>query len=145
MRSQRVGKAGQSSYQIDGLEDFVLTLRSLPSSVADNLIRQAVYEAFKPALKAIRALCPVKTGTLRDSIQIEVRRNSNGGYTALIVCNQGDFLGLTFYAAFIEYGTLKLPAQPFMRPGFDGSIAEVMRNLEQLLAYGIEVEMKRAA
>lgn len=78
--------------------------------------RRAIHEApakagkewleqdFKPLAKS---LAPVRTGELRDSIDGEV-----------------DATGVTVFASaphagFVEHGTTKAAAQPFMQPAFD--------------------------
>ena len=51
-----------------------------------------------------RSLCPVDTGRLRGSISV----NADG--SKAVVCANTD------YAAYVEFGTSKMAAQPFMVP-----------------------------
>lgn len=51
--------------------------------------------------------CPVDTGTLRASIATEVKDK-----TATVGTN-------VHYAAYVEYGTVKMKAQPYLRPALD--------------------------
>ncbi len=51
-----------------------------------------------------RSLCPVDTGRLRGSISVSAGSNS-----AVVSAN-------TDYAAYVEFGTSKMAAQPFMVP-----------------------------
>ncbi len=64
--------------------------------------------AFKAAAEAVadeaKNMCPVDTGMLRDSIEV-----SSEGMNASI--NAG-----ADYAAFVEFGTCKAAAQPFLVP-----------------------------
>lgn len=76
----------------------------------------AIGLAFKPEdivpgaeviFAASQDLCPVDTGFLRDSGYVQIRSGDvEIGYSAP-------------YASFVEFGTYKMAAQPFLRPAFD--------------------------
>ena len=53
--------------------------------------------------------CPRKTGTLRGSIT-----SKNDNETATVFTN-------TEYAPYVEYGTVRQSAQPYMRPAIDSN------------------------
>lgn len=55
-----------------------------------------------------RKLCPVDTGRLRSSIQHQPGRDARGPYV--------DVGTNVEYAPFVEYGTSRTWAQPYMRP-----------------------------
>ena len=57
---------------------------------------------------------PVDTGTLKRSITIEIE---DDGLTAVIAPH-------TEYAAYVEYGTRYMTAQPYMRPAYEEVKAE---------------------
>ena len=60
-----------------------------------------------------KMLCPVKTGNLRDSITHE----PEGENTEVIGTN-------VEYAPFVELGTVKMAARPYLRPAAEGHAAE---------------------
>lgn len=62
---------------------------------------------------AARQLCPVDTGRLRSSIVSQPGRDARGPYV--------DVGTNVEYAPFVEFGTSRAPAQPFLRP----ALAEV--------------------
>lgn len=62
-----------------------------------------------------RELCPVDTGRLRASITHVPGRDSNGYYV--------DVGSNVEYAPFIEFGTIKQPAQPYLRPALAEAVA----------------------
>lgn len=71
-----------------------------------------------------RQLCPVDTGALRDSIAIETYAGHRAGFgmaKAVVVFEH--------YAPFVEFGTSKSAAQPFLMPAFEA----VRPSLEQEL------------
>jgi HK97 gp10 family phage protein len=57
---------------------------------------------------AAKRRCPVDTGRLRSSISHELRVDSTGLH-AVIGTN-------VIYAPYVEYGTWRSPAQPYLRP-----------------------------
>jgi len=70
-----------------------------------------------------RANAPVRTGAMREAITytLEVQENAVEG-----------IMGVgkkAFYARFIELGTSKLAARPFLRPAVFENEAEIMRLL----------------
>lgn len=62
-----------------------------------------------------RQLCPVDTGRLRSSIVHQVGKDDRGFYV--------DVGSNVVYAPFVEFGTFKQPAQPYLRP----ALAEAVR------------------
>jgi HK97 gp10 family phage protein len=62
-----------------------------------------------------KRLCPVDTGRLRSSIGFDVIRDERG-----LVGRVGSGIGPVsepvLYAAFVEYGTRFMDAQPYLRP-----------------------------
>jgi len=61
-----------------------------------------------------KQLCPVDTGALRDSIKKDINIEEK---KAIISAN-------TDYAVFVELGTSKQVAQPYLRGAIQGSISE---------------------
>lgn len=73
-------------------------------SKVKNTVNQNVHQMEGQA----KMLAPVDTGHLRQSINTEL---SNGGMTGEVSTN-------VEYALFVEYGTSRQAAQPFMYPAF---------------------------
>lgn len=69
---------------------------------------------------------PVDTGNLKRSIRIYER-----GASDVIVRAMGGAGGRT-YAAYVEYGTIYMPAQPFMTPARDKANRYMDRELTKL-------------
>lgn len=76
-------------------------------------VEAAVSEAIAAGAEIVRgqaqSVCPVDTGTLRDSIAV-----TQSGTNADISAN-------TDYAAYVEFGTSKMAAQPYLVPSLLGS------------------------
>lgn len=68
-----------------------------------------------------KAIVPVRTGALRDSLKFVVKQN-----------------GITFsagvdYGVFIEFGTTKMDAQPFMNPAVDENQRFMVQQLMKVI------------
>lgn len=66
---------------------------------------------------------PVDTGSLKRSIQLEIR---DGGMSAHVKPTQ-------HYAPYLEYGTRFSPSQPFLRPNFFYQRYQFIKDLEKLM------------
>ena len=77
-------------------------------------------EIANEAAKVARQLVPVDTGALKASIRVEA--NGRTGSAVLLAGNEK-----VDYAQFIEWGTSRAPAQPFITPAME-SAAKQSRN-----------------
>ena len=68
-------------------------------------------------------LAPNDTGRLQDSIKLEL---TDGGFTAEVAPH-------TDYAAYVEYGTRFMEAQPYIRPAFMQESARFKAELARLV------------
>jgi HK97 gp10 family phage protein len=80
-------------------------IAALPARV-DAIARRGAEQTAKSA----RALVPVRTGALRASIRAE---RTPGGYAV----RAGG--GAVDYAAYVEFGTRRMAAQPYLRPALE--------------------------
>lgn len=78
-------------------------LQSSAGPVAKDLLRRAI-----KVDRAAKQLCPVDTGRLRSSIGYAVERDSRG-----LLARIGSAV---VYAPYVELGTRRQPAQPYLRP-----------------------------
>jgi HK97 gp10 family phage protein len=129
--------------RIEGMADVVRRLRALPLHVKQKIADGAVREAAKVVQKDAIARAPHDTGLLKRSIRIARRRRGLPWYLSQFVVHvrgvqsssgrrrrqrrgrgQADAQAtdlLPFYWYFLEFGTYKMAARPFMRPAFDAS------------------------
>jgi len=96
--------------ELTGCEQALMSAKEI-----DNIFRNKmpVLEIAKEVEAQSREFCPVDTGYLRDSHET-VRINNN---TAEIRVKAD-------YAAFVEMGTWKQDAQPYLRPAVDKVVKE---------------------
>ena len=81
----------------------------------------ALQIAAQIVLDVAQGLCPVDTGNLRDS--------------AFMQALTGDvYFGFNAeYASYVEFGTYKMEAQPYLRPAIDGTQGAVAQALADYL------------
>lgn len=83
------------------------------SSGADDCVRQCA----DGIRDAAQSAAPVLTGALRSGIDVE-----GAGRSVVVKASSLDGGGEREYAAYNEYGTRYMSAQPFMRPGFQAAM-----------------------
>jgi len=93
------------------------------SSIAELNTKEAVLEGAGQLAEIVRNNAPVNTGFLKNSITV---RETDG---------RADMVVGAPYAFFVEYGTSKMPAQPFIRPALDDKqiTAKVQSELKEEL------------
>lgn len=86
------------------VEQFKVYLDGLEKATKPQ-VQQVVDEAAAVCDAEAKRVCPVDTGNLRSSIHTET-----GDCEATVGTN-------VEYGVYVEYGTSKMKAQPFMQPG----------------------------
>lgn len=121
-------------------------LKDLEKKEVRKITRQAVREGLRPVRDAVEARAPVgETGELKQNVKLRVAKGKKRGDIALEVrVGEGDFKGDQYYAAFIEYGTSKMDAKPFMRPTYDEQADDVADKTTRRIVDEIEAAAKRA-
>lgn len=77
-----------------------------------------------------RMLVPVKSGKLRETVRV-VRLTGDPKLNVRVYAGNR-IKGGAFYAHMVEYGTMKMPAKPFLRP----ALQEVKGRVKSILEGG---------
>ena len=104
----KLQKALKNNYD---LSDVKKVVKSNGAQLQQKMQREAVF------------IHGYSTGTTKRSIGIEL---ADGGYTAIVAPR-------TEYAAYVEYGTRFMEAQPFVRPAFDVQKVKFISDLKRLM------------
>ena len=107
--------------------------RMLDKSLAD--VRGAIPQILEAGGRVIEAEAkinaPVDTGFLRNSIMVaEMMVDTKGGYIVVAVFAE--------YGAFVEFGTVKMDAQPYLRPAVYDNEAKIARAMGAVYKMAIE-------
>lgn len=110
---------GDISVKISGLEkmiEFSVGLGDSIQEIADEEIERGLIKAEVEA----RRIVPVRTGFLRSTI----------GHRRLAVA-AFVFEATAYYAVYVEYGTVKMRAQPYMRPALWRVLPEIRMRIKR--------------
>ena len=100
--------------EITGLKELRKNVDSLSKSFAKSTLRTALRNAAEPVVKEAKALVPVDSGDLKRSIRSQVTVTKAGDGYADVGFGRKEFHGL-----FVELGTSRQAAQPFLRPALE--------------------------
>lgn len=148
-------------------------LAELPKSTARAVLIRTLKKAGQPIAEEASRLAPVDTGKLRDRIIVsarlknkvggaefaaamraglgkaaavsamrQARRDANGSFAEMFV---GPARGVLAYASLVEFGTVKNPPKPFMRPAWDSNKRQALDIIRRELGNEIIMAAKRLA
>jgi HK97 gp10 family phage protein len=127
---------GRFSFNIRGADDLARTLKELGPRLARKHGQKAVREGLKPVLAEARRLVPVDTGALKRSLRVRNKRSRRRDAVGAEVSATAP------HAHLVEFGTVKMAPQPFLRVALDANRQEVLDRMAEQLARGIEQEVK---
>jgi len=109
-----------SAVKLEGFEEFQARLKK---NVKLEDVKVVVQYHGSEMQTTAKEVCPVDTGDLKGSISLEL---TNNGFSAEVEPHQD-------YAAYVEYGTRYMSAQPYMRPAFIQQSARFKDDLKKLM------------
>lgn len=140
------------SVTVEGLKDLQQQLLDLGAEIGQKVLAAAARKAMVPVLNDAKALCPKDSGALADSITLTATKPKEGDAVAVAGLKIGSS-DLTAKGElpparrwhFVELGTSKMAAHPFLRPALDRQASTVLDVLKVELQAGIQRAIKRAA
>lgn len=146
--------------KIEGLDELAAALRELPGKVARAGLRASVYAGARVIQEEARLRAPVYTGpvseghpppgTLKRSIIMKQIREESGDQAQVFYVlvrygkkyqkqgKSGNLSQDAFYWRFVEFGTARQPARPFLRPAFEAKKMEAVQAIQDKLLERIE-------
>lgn len=106
-------RAKKLKVEVEGAEEVIKLLEEMGQNAGDVLVR-AAEAGGRVALSEARRLCPVKTGRLRASLTLTQGKKTPTKANVRIEHGKKEY-----YGKFVELGTKKQPAKPFLRPAVD--------------------------
>ena len=151
---------------ITGLKELQQALNQLPLEIQKRPLRSAVSAGAKVIVDEAKRLAPQgETGNLRKALYRYRSRSqsSRGQETFLVGVRKGKknyvdsaknrrlnrvgkkytVEGEAFYWRFVEFGTSKMPARPFLRPAFESKKNQAVETIKNRLAVAIENTAKK--
>lgn len=139
-----------NSVKLEGFKELDVALGELPKATARNVLRRVLRKAAEPVLAAMEAKAPRgETGRTAESLAISNslnaanRRDQKREGKAFAEVYVGSRRGSA--AQFAEYGTVKQPPQPYLRPGWEATQDEALKTISEELGSEIDKAAKRLA
>jgi len=120
---------------ITGMESLKRAISAAPDVVKKEASR-AIRESTIAVADRMRRLAPVRSGALKAAIATKLPTGS--GLVGLVFFDDPR----VFYWKFLEYGTVRIPPRPFVRPSAE---AEAPRYIARMEAAGSAVEAAMAS
>ncbi len=129
-------------FKTQGLSELKKALKQFPENVERRILRSMAMAGAQVVVKKARNNVPVDSGGLKKGI---IRRSKKGpkapGRVVVSVGPRSD----VFYGMYFEFGTSKIPADPWLRPALDSSPAEIMEAMRLRGLKRIDKEIEKAA
>jgi HK97 gp10 family phage protein len=130
--------------KIEGLDELRRALLQLPKELRKGPLRSAVSAGARIVQRKAAELAPIDEGTLKKAIYRTRSREGSSSVQEMAIV--GVRYGKRFrrrgldawYWRFIEFGTRKMRARPFMRPAFEQTKPEQLEAIRKRLGAAIE-------
>jgi HK97 gp10 family phage protein len=159
--------------RIHGLTGIEAKIKLLNKRLAKKVLSKALTKGARPIVARARSLVPVDTGFIKRAIGARARRNPDGARRDVGVLSdikggglsrsnaraskspikrrgkskssglQGFKNSPTFYWRFLEFGTARMSAKPFLRPAFEGTKFDADAIIRREILIGIEQEVRK--
>jgi HK97 gp10 family phage protein len=128
--------------RIEGLSQLKAALRALPDATAKNVVRRVLRKRGEPVAERARQLVPVDKGELKASIAVSTKltRRQRARHQKFGPDDIEVFIGAGPHpqAHMQEFGTVKDPRQPYLRPAWDAERMGVLEGIKEDLWAEIE-------
>lgn len=137
------------TFKVEGLNRLLDALKKLPDEVSGRELRRAVSKGARVVKAAAKSNAPVATGRLKRVIYT-VRDKDRSGRdveTYITGVRSGKRYQKknndAFYWRFVEFGTSKMAAKPFLRPAFDSTVVKQTEAMKNSLKRSIDRAAER--
>lgn len=115
--------ADEITVKIEGIQELVKNLKAY-QFIKKEAIRIAIERGALRVELAAKEMCPVDTGHLRSKITTD--KSELQQFLAKVGTN-------VEYAAYVEHGTKKSKAQPYLHPALFMLEGEIIKDIEKIL------------
>ena len=112
-------------FRVEGLDDLERQFDRLIDTSKKKVMQKALNAGIAPIKKEAKANAPVDKGVLKKSIRSKQMKYTENPAVGIYVS------GKAFYWYFIENGTSKMAAAPFLRPAVDSKYEEGVNKFKE--------------
>ena len=124
--------------EIQGLRALEARLTQLGGPAARRAVRRGLRGMGQVVREAVRERAPVDRGTLRRSVQIKDTGITPSGWSFAVQLRPAGF-----YGVFLEFGTSRMAARPFMRPAVESAAGRAGEAFRTATAAAVEQAWER--
>jgi len=126
-------------FSFDGDKKLIENLKKISRTASGRALRQAAKQGAEIIVQEAKRRAPVDTGTLRKSIRSKFGKRSSDSVTVEIGPSSK-----AYYGYFVEFGTSRMAAQPFLRPAIDEHKQRAAEETKQAMVEAVLGEVRRA-
>lgn len=142
-----------TTVEIRGLRELSDALKALPKKLERRVLNAALMTGAREIEREAKLRVPVRTGTIRRNIRARPGR-PDAGHNATVIVGvrrlsgrqiarlkaRGKTADDPFAWRFLEFGTQKMTARPFLRPAFEARKVSAAFTIKEALKRRIEAE-----
>lgn len=127
-----------ANIELTGVDEILNRLQQIGANLG-KLENKALKNAAEPVLDDAKATNAFKnrSGKLRKGLKITNVKKKDGMKYILVGVDRGDNSEV-FYGKFIEFGTSKMPARPFLQPAYEKNKDNIKRTIAETLKEGLK-------
>ncbi|WP_333861535.1 HK97-gp10 family putative phage morphogenesis protein [Clostridium sp.] len=122
--------------ELTGVDEILNKLQQMGANIS-RLENKALRNAAEPVLEDAKANVPVRTGKLKKGLKITNVKKKEGIKYILVGVDRGDNSEI-FYSKFIEFGTSKMSARPFLQPAYEKNKDNIQKTIANTLKEGLK-------
>ena len=136
------------TFDVHGLDDIERKLKALGGRAAERALSSGLRAGAAVIVREARKRAPKRTGKLRKNIysfKIKKKNRTHAVEYGVGVRVKGKPKDPknAFYWSFIEFGTSKVPARPFLRPALKAGHSSAVTAMRRKVLQRIEIEAAR--
>lgn len=136
----------RAAVHIDGMDDLVSRLETVFPREANNILRRTVTRIAATVRDDMRKNVVKRGGALKKAIRSRRERGSQGVQEAAVWITHGkNQRNDAYYWHMIEFGTVKMPAAPFIQPSVERTRWKLGSIYRREFGQQFEREMARRA
>lgn len=127
-----------ANIELTGVDEILNKLQQIGTNIS-KLENKALKNAAEPVLEDAKVTNAFndRSGKLRKGLKITNVKKKDGMKYILVGVDRGDNSEV-FYGKFIEFGTSKMPARPFLQPAYEKNKQNIKRIIAETLKEGLK-------